>query len=95
MTSNQLQALAAMYAEGLAAREKLDQELRGLKDQIIPELEEVGGKFDFGMMTASQIARKGTLNMKKLQIKYDISDMEIDDLRNQPSKSWVFKRKKS
>ena len=92
MTSEQLNDKASEYAEALAAREQIDTQLKELKNEIVPELEKVGGKFKFGSLSAAKVARKGSVSTKKIQAKYGISDMELDEFRGKGSESWVFKR---
>lgn len=96
MRPEQLNALASEYAADLAAREELDTSMKKCKELIIQELEKDGGlKFEFGEIRAAKRTIKGGVNMKSIQEKYDISDMELDDFRKDSKETWYLTRKKS
>ena len=95
MTTNELQELANGYVRLAASKKDIDAGMKAAKEEIVDELEKVDDtKFDFhNGLTAAKQTRKGTVDVKALQIKYGISDDDLDLLRKQPTVSWVLKVK--
>ena len=92
MTSNDLKSVADSYVKVTGDKKALDVELKTMKETIVGELSLVNDvKFDFGNgLKAAKQERKGSVDMKALQIKYNISDSDLDALRKAATTSWVL-----
>ena len=95
MEVHELQQVADDYYDTAAKKKEAEGYMKILKANIVEELEKTeGDKFDFrNGLTAAKQTRKGTVDMKALQIHYGISDDDLDKFRKQPSNSWVLKVK--
>ena len=92
MEVNELKDLADNFVEVTATKKGLESELKKMKEDIVSELEKVDDtKFNFlnGLKAAKQ-DRKGTVDIKAIQIKYNISDAELDAFRKPSTFSWVL-----
>lgn len=93
MTRDELIQLTDDYADKLAAKQELDNAMKIVKNNIIEELEkDEDDKFVFPSLAARKSTRIGTVDMKALQIKYNISDADIDALRKPSTTSWTLSR---
>ena len=95
MTENELIQMADDYCDVAAKKKEAEGYMKILKSNIVDELSKVDDvKFDFkNGLTAAKQVRKGTVDMKALQIKYNISDSDLDLLRKAATESWVLKVK--
>lgn len=95
MTSDELIQIADDYYDTAAKKKEIDAQMKILKSNIVTELEKTEYKqFDFGNgLKATKQSRVGTVDIKAIQIKYNISDAELDEFRKPSSESWVFKIK--
>ncbi len=92
MTSKDLKILADGYVAATGIKKGAEKELKQIKEDIVGELQKVSDdKFDFlnGLKAAKQ-TRKGAVDMKALQLKYGISDSDLDALRKASTESWVL-----
>ena len=93
MTTDELIQLTDEYADLLATKQEIDSQMSITKNNIVEELEKVNDdKFSFPSLTAKKSTRKGNVDMKALQIKYNISDADLDELRNPSTSSWTLSR---
>ena len=93
MTQDKLLELATSYAGLLAQASEIKKEMDDIKVQLKPELDAGGSiKYDFGDLRATLQKRKGSVDMKALQVRYSLMDSDIDALRKPSIKTWVFTR---
>ena len=92
MTKDELLQVADDYVATKKEVNGMTDTLNVLKTNIVDELKLVDDvKFDFGNgLKAAKQERKGIVDMKALQIKYNISDSDLDTLRKASATSWVL-----
>ncbi len=94
LTENEVEQLINEHIQIGEQMKALKTKDDAIKKQYIEWLDSVGAaKVRADTFTATKTKRKGGVDVKQIQIKYKISDMELNDFRKADTEFWTVKKK--